>query len=140
MSLHSSAPALPHALRTRCPVDTAPYQNQGRATYQGGVSELNAALHLLHPPEDDLEVGEITVFVKGGDEVPTNPRSTNPLYDGTRPTPLYAVVCKAFARRPAWCPALPLATHALRDWANPHLSPSLSRNRGAHHRGQVLTF
>ena len=85
-------------------------------------------------------MGKITVFVKGADEAPNNPRPTNPLYDGTRPTPLYAVVCKAFARRPAWCPALPLATHAPRDWANLHLSPSLSRNRGAHHRGQVLTF
>ena len=40
MSLHSSAPALLHALRTRCPGDTAPYLNQARAMYPGGVSEL----------------------------------------------------------------------------------------------------
>ena len=30
-SLHSSAPALLHALRTRCPGDAAPYLNQARA-------------------------------------------------------------------------------------------------------------
>ena len=40
MSLHSSAPALLQALRTRCPRDTAPYLNQAQATYPGGVSEL----------------------------------------------------------------------------------------------------
>ena len=49
MSLRSSAPALLHALMTRLPVDTA--------TYPGGVSELDAALHLLHPPDEYLEVG-----------------------------------------------------------------------------------
>ena len=73
MSLHSSAPALLHALRTRCPGDTALYLNQARATYPGGVSELDAALHLLHPPDEDLEVGEITVFLEGADEAPTTP-------------------------------------------------------------------
>ena len=31
--LHSSAPALLHALRTRRPMDAAPYLNQARATY-----------------------------------------------------------------------------------------------------------
>ena len=36
MSLRSSAPALLHALRARCPGDTAPYLNQARATYPGG--------------------------------------------------------------------------------------------------------
>ena len=68
MSLASSAPALLHALGSRYPGDTAPYLNQARATYPGGVSELDAALHLLHPPDEDLEVGEITVFVEGADE------------------------------------------------------------------------
>ena len=51
MFLRSSAPALLHALRTRYPGDTAPYLNQARATYLGGVSELDAALQLLHPPD-----------------------------------------------------------------------------------------
>ena len=138
MSLRSSAPALLHALRTRCPGDTAPYLNQARATYPGGVSELDAALHLLHPPDLDLEVGEITVFVEDAEEAPTRPRPTNPVYDGARPTPPYAVMCKTFPREPAWCPALPPATHAPRGWANPDLSLPLSRTRGAHHRGQVL--
>ena len=138
MSLHSSAPALLHALRTRYPGDAAPYLNQARATYPGGVSELDAALHLLHPPDEDLEVGEVTVFVEGADEASARPRPTNPVYDGTGPTPPYAVVYEAFPREPTWCPALPPATHAPRGWANPDLSPPLSRTRGAHHRGQVL--
>ena len=104
MSLHSSAPALLHALRTRCPGDTAPYLNQARATHPGRVSELDAALHLLHPPDGDLEVGEITVFVEGADEAPTRPRPTNPVYDGARPTPPYAVMCEPFPREPTWIP------------------------------------
>ena len=133
MSLRSSAPALLHALRTRCPGDEAPYLNRARATYPGGVSELDAALHLLHPPDEDLEVGETTVSVEGADEAPGRPRPTNPVYDCTRPTPPYAIVCEAFPREPTWCPALPPATHAPRGWANPDLSPPLSRTRGAHH-------
>ena len=138
MSLHSSATALLHTLRTRCPADTAPYLNQARATWPGSVSELDAALHLLHPPDEDLEVGEITVFVEGADEAPTRPRPTNPVYDSARPTPPYAVMCEALPREPAWCPALPPATQAPRGWASPNLSPPLSRTRGAQHRGQVL--
>ena len=138
MCLRSSAPALLHALRTCYPGDTAPYLNKARATYPGGVSELDAALHLLHPPDEDLEVGEITVFVEGPGEAPARPRPTNPVYDGTRPTPPYTIMCKAFPREPSWCPALSPATHAPRGWANPDLSPPLSRTRGAHHTGQVL--
>ena len=138
MCLHSRAPALLHALRTRCPGDTAPYLNQARATYPGGVSGLDAALHLLQPPDEDLEVGEITVFVEGAGEAPISPRPTNPVYDGASPTPPYAVMCEAIPREPTWCPALPPATHAFRGWANLNLSPPLSRTRGAHQRGQVL--
>ena len=138
MSLRSSAPALLHALRTRYPGDTALYLNEARATYPGGVSELDAALHLLHPPDEDLAVGEITVFVEGAEEAPTRPRPTNPVYDGTRPTPPYAIMCEAFPREPIRCPTLPPATQAPRGWANPDLSPPLSRTRSAHHRGQVL--
>ena len=47
-------------------------------------------------------------------------------------------MCEAFPREPTWCPALPPATHAPRGWANPDLSPSLSRTSSAQHRGQVL--
>ena len=83
MSFRSSAQALLHALRTRYPGDAAPYLNQVRATYPGGVSELDAALHLLHPPDEDLEVGEITVFLKGADKAPARPRPTNLVYHGT---------------------------------------------------------
>ena len=114
MSLRSSAPALLHALRTRYPGDAAPYLNQARATYPGGVSELDAAGHLLHPPDEDLVVGDITVFVEGADEASARPRPTNPVYDGTRPTPLYTIVCEAFPRESTWCPAVPPATHAPR--------------------------
>ena len=138
MSLRSSAPALLDALRTCYPGPATLYLNQARATYPGGVSVLDAALHLLHPPDEDLEAGEITVFVEGADEASARPRPTNPVYDGTRPTPPYAIVREAFPRELTWCPALPPATHAPRGWANPDLPPPLSRTRGAHHRGQVL--
>ena len=50
-SFHSSAPALLHTVRTCCPGDAAPYLNQVRATYPGGLSEMDAALHILHTPE-----------------------------------------------------------------------------------------
>ena len=53
MYLDSSAPALLHAFRPRCPRDTAPYLNHARARYPEGVSELEAALHLLHAPDQD---------------------------------------------------------------------------------------
>ena len=138
ISLRSSAPALLHALRTRHHMDTAPYMNHARAMNPGGLLELDAALHLLHPPEEDLEVGEITIFVEGAGETPTRPRPTSPVYDGTKPTPPYAVVCEAFPREPTWCPTLSPATHAPRVWSDPRLSPPLYRMRGAHHRGQVL--
>ena len=138
MSLHSSAPAPLHALRTRCPGDTAPYLKKARPTYPEGVSQLDAALHLLHLPDEDLKDGEITVFVEGADEAPTRPHLTNSVYDGATPTPPYAVMWEAFPREPTWCPTLSPATHAPRGWADPDLSPPLSRMRGAHHRGQAL--
>ena len=112
MSLHSSAPALLHALRKRCPGDGALYLNQARAAYPGGVSKLDAALHLLHPPDEELELGKIRVFVEGAGEAPTRPRPTNPVYDGTRPTPPYAVMCEAFPREPTCCsPSCRRRTH-----------------------------
>ena len=78
------------------------------------------------------------MFVEGADEAPARPRPTNPVSDGTRPTPPYAIICEAFSRKPTWCPALPPATHAPRGWANQDLSFPLSRTRSAHHRGRVL--
>ena len=86
-SLYSSARALLHAPRTRLPMDAAPYLNQARATYPGGMSELDAVLHLLQPPEGDLELGEVTIFVEGAGGTPSCPRPTNLVYDGTRPPP-----------------------------------------------------
>ena len=55
----------------------------------------------------------------------------------TNQIPTYAVVCYVFPQEPTWCFALPPATHAPRSWAHPHLPPSLSGTRGAHHRGQI---
>ena len=139
MSLRSSARALLHALRTRCPGDTAPYLNQARATYSGGVSELDAALHLLHPPDEDLEVGEITVFVEGADAAPSCPRLTNPVYDGARPTPSYAVMCEAFPREPSLVPHTRASDARAPRLGQPGPAPPpLSRTRGTHHREQVL--
>ena len=130
-------------MRTHTPPDE---QNQSsgtaelraRATYPRGVSELDAALPLLHPPDEDLEVEELTIFLEGRGETQPRPRPTNPVYDRTRLTPPYAVVCDAFPRKPTWCPTLPPATYAPRSWARPHLSPPLSRTRGARHRRQTL--
>ena len=137
-SLHSSTPALLHALRTRLSMDETPYLNQARDRYPGAVSELNAALHLLHPADEDPEVGEVTIFVEGRDKTPPRPRPTNPLYDGAVPTPPYSIPCEAFPRGAHLVPHLRSATHAPRSWAHPRLSPPLSRTRGANHRGQVL--
>ena len=139
-SLQSSAPALLHTLWTHHSMDAAPFLNQGRARYPGGMSELDAALHLLHPPDEDLEVGQVTILVDDAGETPSRPRPTNPVNDGTGPTPPYAV-CRCVRgahREPTWCPALPQATHPPRSWAHLHLSPPLFRTTGAHHRGQVL--
>ena len=79
-------------------MDAAPYLNQARAMYPKGVSQLDAALHLLHPPDEDLEVGKVTIFVEGAGERPTRSRATDHVYDGTKPTFPYAVVCHAFPR------------------------------------------
>ena len=70
-----------------CPEDAAPYLNQARATYPEDSSELDAALHLLHPRDEELEVGEVTIFVEDAGTTPFRPRPTNPVYDGTRPAP-----------------------------------------------------
>ena len=102
IAVRSSASALLHTLSTRHSAGEAPYVNQARATYPGGVYELDAALHLPHPPEEDLELGTVTTFPEGASKGPPRPHPTNPLYNGTRLTfPAYAVVCDAFPREPA---------------------------------------
>ena len=73
-SLCNSAPALLHALQARYAAEEAPYLNQVRATCPGGVSEPDTALHLHHSPDEDLELGEIRVFMEGGCEAPTRPQ------------------------------------------------------------------
>ena len=87
------------------------------------LSEVDAALHFLHLPEEDLEVGKSTLFVEGAGRTPCLPRQTIPVYDGPRATPPYAVVCHPFPWEPAWYPAHPPATQAPRSWAHPHLPP-----------------
>ena len=138
MSLRSSTPALLHALRTRYPGDAAPYLNQARATYPGGVSELNAALHLPHPPDEELEVGEITVFVEGADEAPARPRPTNPVYDGTRPNPSVRHRMRGVPQGAHLVPRPPAGDARAPRLGQPRPVPPLSRTRGARHRGQVL--
>ena len=66
--------------------------------HPGELSKLGAALHLLHPPEEDLEVGQATISVEGTGEAAPRSCPTNPVYNGTRPTPSYAVVCNVFPR------------------------------------------
>ena len=61
--------------------------NEPRATYLGGVSKLDAALHLLHPQDTDLKVGEIMVFVEDTFETRSRPHLTNLVYYGMRSTP-----------------------------------------------------
>ena len=63
----------------------APYLNRARATYLGGVLELDSALQLVHPPDKDLEVGESTVFMEGADEVPNRPPRGSPRHHLTTP-------------------------------------------------------
>ena len=135
-ALRSRAPALLHILRTRHSAGEAPCLGQARARY--GLSEPNAALRLLQLPDEDLEEGEVTTFAEGAGEATPRLRPANAVYDETGPAPLYAVVCDAFPREPAWCPSLPPATHMPRSLAHPLLSPPLSRNWGAHHRGHSL--
>ena len=135
MSLCSSAPALLHALRTRCPGDTAPCLNQARGTYPGGVSELDAALHLLHPPDEDPEVGEIAVFVEVADEAPAGPRPTNPVYDGARPTPLYAVMCEAFPRGAHPVPRPPAGNARAPRLGQPRPAPPPLQDQGCPPQG-----
>ena len=69
-SVHSSALALLHALRMGLPMETAQSLNQARATYPGGVSELDAALHLMQPPGKELEVGNWRYSSKAGAKHP----------------------------------------------------------------------
>ena len=138
MSLHSSAPALLHALRTRCPRDTAPYLNQARATYPGGVSELDAALHLLLPPDGDLEVGEIRVFVEGADRGAHPAPPDQPGVHRRQADPPVRRHVRGVPQGAHLVPRPPAGNARSPRWADRNLSPPLSRTRGAHHRGQVL--
>ena len=135
MSLGSSAPALLHALRTRYPGDTAPYLNQARATYPGGVSELDAALHLLHPPDEDLEVDEIPVFVEGADEAPARPRPTNPIYDRTRPAPTVRHRVRGVPQGAHLVPRPPAGDERAPQLGQPRPAPPPLQNQGCPPQG-----
>ena len=76
-ALGSSTPALLHATRSCHPAGKALYLNQARAKHAGGGSELDAAHHLLHPPEEDLETGDITIFVESEGKATRRPCPTN---------------------------------------------------------------
>ena len=60
-------------------MDPAPYLNQAWATCPGGMIELDAMRHLLHPPDEDFEVEEVTMFVEGAGEAPPRPRLSKPV-------------------------------------------------------------
>ena len=136
--LRSSSAALLQALRTRHSAGEALYLNQAQAGYPGGMSERDAALHLLHPLDEGLEPGEGTMFMEVACEACSRPRQTNSVYEGTRQAPPYAVMCDAYPRDPGWCSALPQATCMPRSCAHPLLSLHFSRTRGTDHRGQAL--
>ena len=115
-------PVLLHALRTCLSIDAAPYLNQAWATNLGGMSELDAALHLLHQLDKDLESGEVTIFLECAGETPCRPRLTNPVYDSTIRPP-HAPSC---ATSSSWIPpgALPPHQPPLRLAAGPtHTCP-----------------
>ena len=69
-SLCGSALALLHALQARHTAEEVLYLSQARAVYPLGMSELDAALHLLHPPDEELEVGGITVRARSYQAAP----------------------------------------------------------------------
>ena len=73
--------------------------------------------------------------MEGAGETPSRPCPTQPVDDGTRPTPPYAVACEAFPSEPTCCPALQPATHVPRGWAHPCPTPPFCKTRGAHHGG-----
>ena len=122
-SHRSSTPALLHTLPTRHAAEEARSLNQVRAKCLGGVSELVAALHHLHLPDEEMEVGEITVFFVGSCEAPSPPRATNPVYDGRPSIRPYAVLCNSFRRKPAKHPTLLTASYMPHSWTHPHLLP-----------------
>ena len=80
-------------------------------------------------------MGEVTILVQGAGETPSHPCPTNLFYDGTKPTPPYAVVLQR-----AHLVSRPPTSHtrARRLGQPAPAPPPPSRPRGAHHRGQVL--
>ena len=103
------------------------------------MSELDAALHLLHPLDEDLEVGGVTIFLESAGETPPPPPPDRPgvrRHQANPPrTPLF---CEVFPREPTWCPALPPPTHAPSGQPHPNMPFPLSGKRGAHNRGPAL--
>ena len=135
---HSSASALQHALRTRLSMEAAPYLNQAWARYHREMCELYAALHLLHPVEEDLEVEEVVISVESPGETPSRPPPGQPSVplNGVNP-PVHC--CVRLAPPGAHLVSRSPAGHLrLAAWPAQTCPPPLSRTRGAHHRGQVL--
>ena len=126
MSLRSSVPALLHALRTRCPGDTAPYLNQARRstfysprtrTPTWAKSQCSWKVRTRRPPAP----GRPTRYTTAPGRPPRTP---------------------SYARRSPGSPpgAPPSRQRRTRPAAGPTRTgpPPLSTTRGAHHRGQVL--
>ena len=97
-----------------------------------GISDLDAALRLLHPPDESLVVGKLTALVEGAREaLPPSPTKANWADNRVRPDPPYTVVCNAFPQEPALHPNLP-AGHSLAAWLiPPDPVPSSFQNEGS---------
>ena len=137
MSLHSSAQALLHALRTRCPGHN-PVPEPGAGHIPGGSVRVGRGAPPPTPTGRGPGGGR-SHGIRGRRRRGAHPPPADqPGVRRRQANPPYAVMCDAFPREPTWCPALPPATHAVCGCANANLSPPLSRTRIAHHRGQVL--
>ena len=138
MSLRSSAPALLHALRTRCPGDTALYLNQARATYPGEVWSLMRRSTFYTQRTRTWKWAKSRCSWKARMRRP--PAPGQPTQYTTAPgRPLRTPSCAR--RSPGSAPgAPPSRRQRTRPAAGPTQTcpPPLSRTRGAHHRGQVL--
>ena len=128
MSLHNSAPALLHALRTHCLGDTAPYLNRGPHTQEEFPSWTWHCTFYIRR-RGTSRWAKSWYLWKARTRRPPAP-ADQPGVRRRQAEPPYAVMCEAFPRDPSWCPVLPLATHAPRALANSNLSPPPSPGPG----------
>ena len=121
-------------------MDSAPQLIQARATYRGGLSELDAALHLLYPPDKDMEVGEVRIFMEGAGRHPPPPPPADQLV--VRRNDGNPSICRRVRGIPPEANLVPCppASHPRVSQLGPPtpVPPPLSRTRSAHQTGQAL--